>query len=113
MECFYVSDKLLQCSGNPSLRYEPAPSLTIRRYINDDGSNSQTFVPHRYLNGLLPTALLEIFNFWQNDTDDSIVGYMPVKHAHTKTTNTGARSILKLDLQCDSHPDKTGSVYSV
>ena len=35
----------------------------------------QTFIPRRFLEGLLPGALIDAFQFWQNDKDDGLVGY--------------------------------------
>lgn len=102
MECFHVNKKLLQCSGDPSVKYHPAPSLIINRYRNDDVSNAQTFIPLRYLYGLVPTAILESYNFWQN-ADDSLTGYMPINNK----SNT-ARSILRIDLAKTGHPDSSG-----
>jgi len=65
-------------------------------------SNAQTFIPLRYLYGLVPTAILESYSFWQN-ADDSLTGYMPIKNK----SNT-ARSILRIEISKTGHPDSTG-----
>lgn len=106
MECFHVDKKLLQCSGDPSIKYHPAGSLIINRYLNDDVMNGQTFIPLRFLFGLAPTSLLQNYNFWQN-ADDSLTGYMPVKGQ----SNT-ARSILRIELEKTGHPDTSGFGHS-
>ena len=102
MESFHIDKKLLQCSGDPSKKYEPAKSLIINRYLNDDVAAAQTFVPLRFLYGLAPTALLQNYDFWQNN-DDSLTGYMPLK----RNLNS-ARSIIKITLLKTGHSDNSG-----
>lgn len=102
MESFHLNKKLLQCCGDPSVKYQPGTSLIINRYVNDDVVNAQTFIPLRFLYGLVPTALLQNYNFWQN-ADDSLTGYMPIK----SQSNT-ARSIVRVELNKTGHPDTSG-----
>lgn len=102
MESFHLGKKLLQCCGDPSVKYQPSTSLIINRYIDDDVSNAQTFIPLRFLYGLLPAVLLQNYNFWQN-SDDSLTGYMPNKNL----SNT-ARSIIRVELKKKGHPDTSG-----
>ena len=46
----------------------------ITRNFGNSPSDQQTYLPSRFLRGLLPDALVDDYTFWQND-DDSIVGY--------------------------------------
>lgn len=60
-------------AGIPMTSCNPSPSLIVTRALNAD-IGTQTYVPSRFLAGLLPTALVESFTFWQFD-DDNIIGY--------------------------------------
>jgi hypothetical protein len=64
-------------SGVPMTTIDPAPSLVITRALNSE-LGTQTFIPGRFLAGLLPSALIDNFIFWQNDNDD-IIGYENTK----------------------------------
>jgi hypothetical protein len=52
----------------------PRPTLVILRNLGVSEEETQMFIPHRFLKGLLPAALLDQYDFWQNQ-DDSIFGY--------------------------------------
>ena len=60
-------------AGVPMTTEEPAPSLLVTRALNTK-LGTQTFVPPRFLAGLLPSALVEKYVFWQDENDD-IIGY--------------------------------------
>jgi hypothetical protein len=60
-------------AGVPMTTEEAAPSLLVTRALNTK-LGTQTFVPPRFLAGLLPSALVEKYVFWQNENDD-IMGY--------------------------------------
>lgn len=63
----------------------PAPSLVITRNFGNASDCLQTYVPSRFLRGLIPDCLLYDYTFWQN-TDDSLVGYQkPEIQARTQT----------------------------
>ena len=49
------------------------PSLVITRNL-DKALGVQVYMPARLLQGLVPSALLEHYLFWQNE-DDSLSGY--------------------------------------
>ena len=74
--------------GDALTRSPPAPSLVISRSFGgmvggmcgNGESDEQTFLPTRLLRGLLPTALLELYTFWQNGEDHSIEGYPSTLH---------------------------------
>ena len=63
--------------GTPSSAVLPAPSLVISRQISA-ALGEQTYIPGRLLHGLLPTALLEIYDVWQQADDTQLRGYMKV-----------------------------------
>lgn len=60
-------------AGVPMTTVNPAPSLVVTRALNAELGN-QTYIPPRFLAGLLPTALIEKYVFWQSENDD-ITGY--------------------------------------
>ncbi|CAM9378337.1 unnamed protein product [Chrysoparadoxa australica] len=81
-------------AGNPFEPTPTGPSLVITRNLYQE-VGVQTFVPERLLRqvGLLPSALLEQYHFWQN-SDDSITGVPrfanQARRGHSKT----GRSVL-------------------
>lgn len=60
-----------QPAGNHYTSPKPARSLCITRVLQ---GKTQTFIPDRLLYGMVPTTILEDYNFWQNE-DDSMSGY--------------------------------------
>lgn len=63
-------------AGIPMTTVAPAPSLLVTRALNSK-IGTQTYVPPRFLAGLLPSSLVDRFVFWQNE-DDNIIGYEKV-----------------------------------
>eukprot|EP01012_Entosiphon_sulcatum_P004402 TRINITY_DN11719_c0_g1_i1.p1 TRINITY_DN11719_c0_g1~~TRINITY_DN11719_c0_g1_i1.p1 ORF type:complete len:3283 (+),score=530.28 TRINITY_DN11719_c0_g1_i1:870-9851(+) len=63
---------------------KPQPSLVILRNLSKQHGKQQ-LVPQRFLLGLLPMALLEEYEFWQNE-DESLTGYQPPGHWATTAT---------------------------
>lgn len=59
--------------GDATRPVPPSPSLVITRNLHTS-LGVQRYVPKRLLFGLLPSALVDVNVFWQNE-DDSIVGY--------------------------------------
>jgi hypothetical protein len=49
-------------------------SLIVSRNLGASEEDTQMFIPHRFLIGLLPAAILDHYDFWQNP-DDSLTGY--------------------------------------
>lgn len=81
-------------SGDPYIASDKHPSLIVfRDSIQNQVAVRQQFIPHRFLLGIMPTALLRNYKFWQNK-DDSITGYMPVANAQS-----GQRSILHIIIE--------------
>mmetsp|Transcript_14755 Transcript_14755/g.40767 ORF Transcript_14755/g.40767 Transcript_14755/m.40767 type:complete len:3812 (+) Transcript_14755:277-11712(+) len=68
-----VAGILSLSAGVPMTSVAPTSSLLVSRALSSE-IGVQTFVPPRFLEGLLPTALVETYVFWQNE-DDSVVGY--------------------------------------
>lgn len=55
---------------------DPSPSafsMVIKRNLYSS-VGEQTFMPTRLLKGLMPSAILDGYDFWQNE-DDSLIGY--------------------------------------
>lgn len=81
-------------SGDPYIASDKHPSLIVfRDSIQNQVAVRQQFIPHRFLLGIMPTALLRNYKFWQNK-DDSVTGYMPVANAQS-----GQRSILQIVIE--------------
>jgi hypothetical protein len=69
--------------GYRAWRRFPAPSLVVTRTLSE-GLGQQTYIPSRFLQGILPEALLNEYQVWQN-MDDSLTGYqLPSVRLHTK-----------------------------
>ena len=80
--------------GHAASPTEPRPSVEVSRSAFRGGGRQptrQTFVPDRFLRGLLPDALLEAFAFWRNADDASLSGYE--KHVGADATRVLAVSL--------------------
>lgn len=60
-------------AGIPMTTVSPVSTLVVTRALNST-IGTQTFIPPRFLAGLLPSSIIDKYVFWQSD-DDSIVGY--------------------------------------
>jgi hypothetical protein len=60
-------------AGIPMTTVAPAPSLLVTRALTSE-LGTQTYVPPRFLAGLVPSALVDKYVFWQSENDD-IIGY--------------------------------------
>jgi hypothetical protein len=79
--------------GIAHLPVMPQPSLVITRTLSA-ALGEQTYLPARLLYGLLPTALLEMYDLWQQADDKHLRGYMkPGAHA-----NDSRRTELRITL---------------
>jgi hypothetical protein len=103
MSISVVRKKTVEISGNMLAEFEPSPSLVITRMTAAETSSAQTYLPTKFLIGLLPTALLSSYSFWQSNVDDSIIGYMEVDQ-----TGTLSRSMVTIRLKKSGHQDITG-----
>jgi hypothetical protein len=72
-----VSGILSLSAGVPMTTVAPAPSLLVTRALNSE-IGTQTYVPHRFLAGLMPSSLVEKYVFWQSE-DDNIIGYEKIE----------------------------------
>ena len=100
---FHRLNKYLQYSGDAAPNYQKAFSLVITRDGIEDGAGHQTFLPTRFLHGIVPTALLSKYKFWQNASDDCVIGYTSVG-----ANKSMSRSILQIDIKKTGQPDSSG-----
>ena len=68
-----VAGILSLSAGVPMTTVTPSSSLLVSRALTSE-IGLQTYVPPRFLEGLVPTALVEKYVFWQHENDD-IIGY--------------------------------------
>lgn len=61
----------LQC-GDPAVPVTVGESVVVKKRLGPE--KQQSHVPHRFLCGMLPDALLDAYQFWQDD-DSTICGY--------------------------------------
>jgi hypothetical protein len=72
-----VGGILAMSAGVPMTTVDPAPSLVVTRALSSE-LGTQTYLPDRFLAGLIPSALIEKYIFWQSENDD-IIGYEKTK----------------------------------
>jgi Protein of unknown function (DUF3638)/Protein of unknown function (DUF3645) len=72
-----VAGILALSAGVPMTKQLPAPSLVVTRALNST-LGTQTYVPPRFLAGIIPTSLIEKYVYWQSENDD-ITGYEKTK----------------------------------
>jgi hypothetical protein len=100
-------------AGVPMTMLEPRSSLIVTRALNSK-IGTQTYVPPRFLAGVLASSLVEKYVFWQNE-DDSIIGYektmaLPGEDDAAMLTSEADKpsSRLKIKLSKFSDFDKSG-----
>jgi hypothetical protein len=100
-------------AGIPMTTVAPAASLLVTRALNSE-IGTQTYVPPRFLSGIVPSSLVDKYVFWQSENDD-IVGYEKVLEEVdeddplAKTVDEEIPSSrLKIRLTKSSDFDKTG-----
>ena len=103
-----LNSTILECSGDSSVNVDAAVSLVISKDALQEGSGKLMYLPSRLLCGLMPSSLLNQYNFWQKE-DDSLVGYMPV----LETNKSVSRSILHVQLNKGDKGDPTGFCNSL
>jgi len=117
-----VGGILAMSAGIPMTAFGPSPSLLVTRALSSE-LGQQTFIPRRFLGGILPTALIESYTFWQS-ADDNIVGYeesavssyednddeiVGAERTHTSPLDAGgATSRLKITLSKGTDKDNSG-----
>jgi hypothetical protein len=107
-----VAGILALSAGVPMTTVSPSSSLLVTRALSSK-LGFQTYVPSRFLAGLLPSALVDMYVFWQGE-DDNIIGYEKSKKLHEDGDPTGPAedespsTRLKIILDKTSDFDKTG-----
>jgi hypothetical protein len=100
-----VAGILSLSAGVPMTTVSPAPSLLVTRALSKS-IGKQMYIPKRFLAGIIPTALVETYIFWQNEDDQHLIGYEDSNANNdddtTNTTeDTGPSSRLKIVLTKD------------
>ena len=107
-----VAGILALSAGVPMIKELPAPSLVVTRSLNST-LGTQTYVPPRFLAGIIPTSLIEKYVFWQSENDD-ITGYEKTVASdddmdeEKKTLGDVPSTRLKIILSKGTDFDKTG-----
>ena len=103
-----IAGILALSSGIPMTTAATSASLIISRSLNANIGN-QVFIPDRFLAGIVPTAIIEKYHFWQNE-DDNLIGYEinSVLMADCENVAKRASTRLKIFLVKDNDVDKTG-----
>lgn len=105
-----VGGVLAMSGGIPMTTLSPEPSLIITRALNSE-MGTQTFIPSRFMAGLIPACLVEKYIFWQSE-DDNIVAYEIRKERDADATLEGAdtesSTRLKIKLSKHSGTDTSG-----
>lgn len=90
--------------GSSAQTSPPGFSMVITRNLYSS-QGQQTYIPHRLLTGLMPSAILDAYDFWQNE-DDSLIGY-PKRREEGAAKEIGT-TLIKIDLVKDNSQDTTG-----
>ena len=99
-----VGGVLAMSGGIPMTTLSPEPSLIITRALNSE-MGTQSFIPSRFLAGLLPACLVEKYIFWQSE-DDNIIGYeIPKDNSDTDASDIGVdiESSTRLKIKLAKH----------
>lgn len=98
-----VGGVLAMSGGVPMTTLSPEPSLIITRALNSE-MGTQTFIPSRFMAGLIPACLVEKYIFWQSE-DDNIVAYEIRKERDADATLEGAdtESSTRLKIKLSKH----------
>jgi len=105
-----VAGILAMSAGIPMTTLSPSDSLIVSRTLSKSIGN-QVYVPKRFLAGILPTALVDKYSFWQSENDD-MIGYEDFDSADDDedelTNEKRSCTRLKISLLKDSVKDDTG-----
>lgn len=107
-----VAGMLALSAGIPMTTTSVAASLLISRSLNSKIGN-QIFIPERFLAGILPTALVEKYHFWQSD-DDNLTGYEMItklKTSDEETTPLSSRPSTRIKVRLIKDKDKDGTGF--
>jgi len=108
-----VAGILALSSGIPMTKELPGPSLVVTRSLNST-LGTQTYIPPRFLAGIIPTSLIEKYVFWQSENDD-ITGYKKQSESADDDADKASKGFedisstrLKIILSKGTDFDKTG-----
>ncbi len=103
-----LNDRTRFVGGTTNETSPPGFSMVITRNLYSS-VGLQTFIPHRLLTGLLPSAILDAYDFWQNE-DDSLIGYPRRREEKGDGGPRGehGQTVVKVDLVKDNSQDSTG-----
>jgi len=83
-----VGGILAMSAGVPMTKVAASSSLLVTRALNSE-LGTQTFVPPRFLAGLVPSALVDKYVFWQGE-DDNIIGYEKTRKVEEEEEDSDA-----------------------
>lgn len=109
-----VGGILAMSAGVPMTTVGSSPSLIVTRALNSE-LGTQTFIPERFLAGLIPSALIDVYMFWQGKNDE-IIGYEKPKvrgeddedEEEAQDGESAPSTRLKIKLSKDPGLDTTG-----
>lgn len=105
-----LNDRTRFVGGTTNETSPPGFSMVITRNLYSS-VGLQAFIPHRLLTGLLPSAILDAYDFWQNE-DDSLIGYPRREEggagASASVGREHGQTVVKVDLVKDNSQDTTG-----
>jgi hypothetical protein len=108
-----VAGILAMSAGIPMSTGVPSDSLLISRALSKK-IGTQVHIPKRFLAGIMPTAIIEKYSFWQSE-DDNIVGYEEHPRSdddddedEVDIESGGSSARLKITLLKGRDVDKTG-----
>lgn len=112
-----VGGILAMSAGVPMNTTNPSPSLIVTRALSSE-LGTQTYLPERFIAGLIPSSLIDKYVFWQSESDN-IIGYEKVKtknenddddnsHDSLNKSNEQSSTRLKISLSKDPGNDVTG-----
>lgn len=107
-----IAGILSMSAGIPMTTILPSDSLLVSRALSKSIGN-QVYIPKRFMAGMLPTALIDSYCFWQNENDD-ITGYMESieekddDDEDNKQVDNRSSNRLKITLLKDNDHDDTG-----
>ena len=102
----FITDTDGEITANPAMHWARDNTLGITRNVSA-AFGVQTYVPRRFLRGILPDSLLNDYEFWQDETDE-MIGY-PMPHKRQDAVST---TIITVELLQDSDSDMSGMCNS-
>ena len=102
-----LNSTILECSGDSGVTTESAISLVVSKDALQEGSGRLMYIPSRLLCGLMPSSLLNQYNFWQKE-DDSLTGYMPALDSNKSIS----RSVLNVQLRKRGKGDSPATAFA-